>query len=793
MNHNRRRKKQRPNYGRRTVDVCRSLNGFGFTISGQKPCILSCIVAESPADLAGLHAGDFLISVNGQNVSKLPHEIVVQLINDSVGTIRLTIAENYYSDTSDEEVGNSSWANGTAASDAMPRVRRPKFPHNKLRLNRSNQSAVPARKKAELSAFETLTTALTDENLKATKCFDESKTPAHSIIHSSSARNDHDVRNVSAMVAPAPLSDHAAESDEQFQLEYRTVIGYLGTIEMPKQIATSSKLQTVRSCIRKMRQEKRQPSIVLMQILPNCLKLYNSENALIAKYPSGRLSYVSSNHNGMSAEIDTRFFGLVTSAVYADGKICEPSAIKPTDTVQRADVVISNSCHVFVVDMKLIDHATHFERAEQFSIVCTRDPVSSCCLEFPTNSDYVVNLIRSMYGLSSEAPPLAIEAMNNRHLHRHRPRANQHFLDHRDNQSPQPSNHSEITTTSSNSDSGIGFHNDFANISDRIVVVDFPGENHLIDRPLLQLNGACSARPIPFGADSIRNIRSKADYPAPIHHAKSKSLDSTHQPAVQPMATASNLLLIRAMPDPKPVTSPHKERTNEYEAIFQMTSSGENQSKKQTRFSSNSFDQRKNALLLSSRSCDDISVAPSRPQLANSRQLDDASVDDVSLLGVAPPPPSQIDNEDDYVFLAPQPPVHKRQGKKPKSLQQKPARTDPPAQYRAHPHKLSPKVFGMQNIIKLKSPSKSRRRLSMSNEADTDKENAGDAQRGTFSVWGSLQDLEALNRVSHKSGSKHSENEDDECIEAACSEPDLTVRHFRPFVSLSSLDISVYI
>lgn len=36
MHHSRRRKKQRPNYGKRLVDVCRSVNGFGFTISGQQ-------------------------------------------------------------------------------------------------------------------------------------------------------------------------------------------------------------------------------------------------------------------------------------------------------------------------------------------------------------------------------------------------------------------------------------------------------------------------------------------------------------------------------------------------------------------------------------------------------------------------------------------------------------------------------------------------------------------------------------------------------------------------------------
>lgn len=72
-------------------------------ISGQQPCRLSCIIPNSPADQAGLRAGDFLISVNGLNVSKLPHETVVQLISNSFGSIRMQIAEHYYLDSTDEE------------------------------------------------------------------------------------------------------------------------------------------------------------------------------------------------------------------------------------------------------------------------------------------------------------------------------------------------------------------------------------------------------------------------------------------------------------------------------------------------------------------------------------------------------------------------------------------------------------------------------------------------------------------------------------------------------------------
>lgn len=358
MHHSRRRKKQRPSYGKRLVDVCRSVNGFGFTISGQQPCILSCIVPNSPADTAGLRTGDFLISVNGTNVSKLPHEVVVQLINDSYGTIRLAIAENYFSDSSDDDT-HFGWQNENTRSMHEGRSRRPKYPHHKVKLVRTQQQT---RRKSEIEPplTSTVSTAPYQSALNAADHPDSIS--AYNIIHSAHASNDRDIKNVSAMVSSSLKNDtNSCDEPNLLQLEYRTVVGYLGTIEMPKQIVSNSKFQTVRSCIRKMRQEKRTPTVVLMQILPNCLKLYNSDNVLLAKYPAARLSYVSSNNSAASgaSDGDMRFFGLVTTSTYNDGKVREWSANNAA-TSKEPEVIASNSCHVFVIDLKLIDHADHF-------------------------------------------------------------------------------------------------------------------------------------------------------------------------------------------------------------------------------------------------------------------------------------------------------------------------------------------------------------------------------------------------------------------------------------------------
>ncbi|KAH8243333.1 hypothetical protein KR032_006622 [Drosophila birchii] len=475
-----RRRKKRPNYnynGIRTVEVRRGYNGFGFTISGQQPCRLSCIISSSPAEQAGLRSGDFLISVNGLNVSKLPHETVVQLIGNSFGSIRMQIAENYYSDSSDEENANATLRGQLLAASLR---HKPRFLHHKAKLHRLRNS--PQKKLPLPEAVEPSPKPSSDHLTLRPVLEDAPLVPSLSKAA--------DVANVSAMVRAVGSA----------ALEYRVIVGYLGTIEMPKQISHSSKLQTVRSCIRKLRQEKRQPTIVLMCITPDSLSLQSAGGGVLATYSSARLNFVSS-----SSESENRFFGLVTSAVHNTQieEEYEPSA--GSGVAASGHISISHSCHVFVIDTKLIEHAQHMQRAHEFRLQCTRDPISNLCLEFPNNSEYVVNLVRSMYTMRI-LPPAS-------RSHQADYEAGAAGVAGAAAHSPQPSNHSEISTTTSNSDSGIGFNNDCTNISDRILVVDFLGAEA----------GAAHAGP-------------------PAHPAPARPLGIVGIP--------DNRLTVRAMPDP---------------------------------------------------------------------------------------------------------------------------------------------------------------------------------------------------------------------------------------------------
>ncbi|XP_055847261.1 regulator of G-protein signaling loco isoform X2 [Episyrphus balteatus] len=695
--HQHRRRKKRPNYGTRTVEVSRGFNGFGFTISGQQPCILSCIVANSPADQAGLRAGDFLISVNNLNVSKLPHETVVQLIGNSFGSIKMQIAENYFSDSSDEENAIQHMNRG-----------KPSYLHHKLKMNRLRTSPQKHREGAGTSGGcreQALRPVIEDIPLPASL----SSSASHNIIHSPNASTSKDISNVSAMVRV----NLEQENLNGVTLEYRAIVGYLGTIEMPKQIAISSKLQTVRSCIRKLRQEKRNPTTVLMTILPNCLTLQSSNATILATYPSSRLNYVSS-----SSESENRFFGLVTSAIYSSN--CDDDEQEPNGA--QKDVSISNSCHVFVVDTKICEHNVHEQRAAEFRITCTKDPISNLCLEFPNNSEYVVNLIRSMYTMRI-LPPAARNPGRNAEANRQPQDVQAH--------SPQPSNHSEVTTTSSNSDSGIGFHNDCTNISDRILVVDFPGIHVMPNR--VGNVGAC-ARP----AAIFNNIE-------------------------QSNPQVDTRLTVRAMPDPKAAATPPLPKTAPPQCY-----NGPNLLA--------SLDLIKSPIssLVATRSCDDVLSLMDRQPNRRSLQM---SMDDISIHSSSHH--HGYDNVSgrspikDHVFIPPLP-TGPKQSKKSKQTPYEDGCCFLKDSRSFHINKLSPKVYGMMetkgnsaSVENLASDGCARKSLGFSkNERNVD----GNQNADDFETWGSLQNIHKTENY-HRSSPKKTT-----ILEATYSEPDLGSR-----------------
>ncbi|KAG6451296.1 hypothetical protein O3G_MSEX007072 [Manduca sexta] len=400
----------------RRVVVARGAGGFGFTIAGQRPCVVSAVAAGGPAERAGLRAGDALLAVDGASVARAPHASVARLVAAAPGAIALSVSprEAPPTDTEDTE------------------------PDERARTRRRHP---PPRRRPQAMLHH----------------------PGCHAAPSTSGVNEI-LQNLSRVQL---TPNHAA------RLECRAVVGYLGTIETP-QAASSTAPNNVKTAVRKLRQERRPATPVLLSVLPNSLFLRRPSGQILAQYQRERIVYA-----GCGSDADRRFFGLVTSA-------------------ETAETEASHSSHVFAVDPRMAEHEAHITRAREFQIACTRDPVAERCLEFPPSAEYVVGVIRGMYSLPSEdcaspnlqaisklavkgdSPALGNFSRCNRPVFRvprdRRPcRHEEARIDVQDfvANSPQPSNHSEVTTTSSNSDSGIGFHNDCRNIADRILVVDF--------------------------------------------------------------------------------------------------------------------------------------------------------------------------------------------------------------------------------------------------------------------------------------------------------------------------------
>ncbi|CAG0919334.1 unnamed protein product [Notodromas monacha] len=432
MNSNRRRKK-RVSHGIRAVDIRRGRNGFGFTISGQFPCKLSCVVPGSPADEVGLKQGDYLISVNGNNVVKTLHDEVVHLIGTSQGSLHLQISESYFSDTSDE--------------DCPPATRvRPRYPGSRVR----HRHKIASMSHLDGASFSRSANGVDQFGFNETvgQNYRGYHALSESFLHPlrrSPRKRDRIIAASRGRLSLDVDSQQSAEYSRTIQNEeilMRTVVGYLGTIGMPKDthMIPNSRLQAVRSCIRRLRVEKKVHTLVLFSILREKIILQNPHGMILASYPCDRVTFC-----GAYAD-DDKFFGIVTRSSSSDAEGSSATASRR--------VSASSSCHVFMVDAKMHSHPDHVKRARAFRIECTRSEEESYqCAEFPLSAGPILQAIVKVWGKSNPTDTSSAPGLIN---------ADSPSV-HEPNASPQPS----LASNSSNSDSGIGFRDDALSCADR--------------------------------------------------------------------------------------------------------------------------------------------------------------------------------------------------------------------------------------------------------------------------------------------------------------------------------------
>ncbi|XP_063459580.1 regulator of G-protein signaling 12 isoform X8 [Pan paniscus] len=427
----------------RSVEVARGRAGYGFTLSGQAPCVLSCVMRGSPADFVGLRAGDQILAVNEINVKKASHEDVVKLIGKCSGVLHMVIAEGvgrFESCSSDEEGGlyeGKGWL-------------KPKLDSKALGINRAERVVEEMQSGGIFNMiFENPSLcASSSEPLKLKqRSLSESAATRFDVGHESINNPNPNMlskEEISKVIHDDSVFSIGLESHDDFALDasilnVAMIVGYLGSIELPSTSSNleSDSLQAIRGCMRRLRAEQKIHSLVTMKIMHDCVQLSTDKAGVVAEYPAEKLAFSA------VCPDDRRFFGLVTMQTNDDGSLA-----------QEEEGALRTSCHVFMVDPDLFNHKIHQGIARRFGFECTADPDTNGCLEFPASSLPVLQFISVLYRDMGEL----IEGM--------RARA---FLD-------GDADAHQNNSTSSNSDSGIGnFHQEEK--GNRVLVVDLGGSS----------------------------------------------------------------------------------------------------------------------------------------------------------------------------------------------------------------------------------------------------------------------------------------------------------------------------
>ncbi|XP_071360011.1 regulator of G-protein signaling 12b isoform X3 [Trachinotus anak] len=556
----------------RAVEVARGRTGYGFTLSGQSPCVLSCILKGSPADYVGLRSGDYILSVNDINVSKASHEDVVKLIGRCSGVLKLVIAEgerhrrhHHHQRTSGSRHHSSntmaaSYLDSCSSDDELDG-----FYDNSVNNNNNSRSGCGARggwykpkldsKQHGIHRAEKVVAELQSGGI-FNMIFENSS-------HSSSS-SDKERPVVSSSSKPRPLSD------PEF-LPYRNSSrsqsnpNLLSEEEMAQVLNDDSVF--LESDFRHLHLHPHEVQDVDVGDGGD-LGLEPGEGILNVGMIVGYLGSIELASTGTSLENDSlqairgsmrrlraeqKIHSLVLMKVMHDSvRLCSDrgqvlatypaeklafSACCPDDrrffglvTMQATDDHddhhfsngrdeeggLRTSCHVFIVDPDLCHHQVHLGVARRFGFECTPDPDTGGCLEFPPSSQPLLQFVSVLYRDMGDN----IEGVRARAFH--------------DPDNDAQQNHS----TSSNSDSGIG---NFLpeEKSNRVLLVDLggpPNHNHisgprLWDSPPSSQQawsptlGAAASHPPPPPPPALRNGHYRHDphladlpHPLPLAH-----------------------------------------------------------------------------------------------------------------------------------------------------------------------------------------------------------------------------------------------------------------------------------
>ena len=392
----------------RTVGLHRKPEGFGFTLSSQGPCVLSCILAGSPAHRAGLKPGDQIIEVNGTSVEQTAHEQVVKLIASSPdGMVRLGIRKRaeIQRQSMNEDKMNSKNSEEAVIKDTI--LNRVDKVVEELRTGQLFGDSLTLRQTLSNGKFISEEEVVSDEELKASFCESmrsESSVPGSSPgqSYSSSRRSSEgDVASISSspklsrLLYPTmtPLKSHV-QADIDLEPELRSIVGYLGSIELPAASSLpAASLTAIRNCVRRLRAQQKVHVFFVMEISLIGIKLVDNEKRTIVTYPLKSLAFT-----GLCSD-DKRVFGIVTRKTNEADKVNNQQSNWHAQNNHKIDMqsTVNCSCHVFSVNPELRPHEAHLCVAEKYGIQCTPRNGEGGCVEFPGSSSTILKTITGMF------------------------------------------------------------------------------------------------------------------------------------------------------------------------------------------------------------------------------------------------------------------------------------------------------------------------------------------------------------------------------------------------------------
>lgn len=339
----------------KAVELIRSRAGYGFTISGQQPCLLSTIVVGSPAERVGLKQGDHIVAINGTNVSAALHETVVQLIGSCRGSLHMVVAAQRRA-MDNPILSDAQFGTGpNAGAFYKPGVLR-------TISDDSNNSSFSLGVKAVAANQRPVSEPDMSQWMQHWNC--QQPKEANSI--------GGDVDSV--------FEDTEEAKPDWGVLNMTMVVGYLSSTELILNTAESVDdcLKAIRERIRQLGTEQDTHTLVMMKLMFDCVRLCDDSGAVLAAFPTENLVL------GAVCAEDPRFFCLVTTAHIINGRV-------PDDAPLRA------SCHVFFIDPELGNHEDHTGIAGRFAFNCTPDPEAFGCLEFPQTPADVLHFVTVLY------------------------------------------------------------------------------------------------------------------------------------------------------------------------------------------------------------------------------------------------------------------------------------------------------------------------------------------------------------------------------------------------------------